>query len=65
MTDDKIAYAIKVMNDGRAWSCRAMPSTLGIGAMTDARWASFYESMAAVGVLPNGLTRGGPIRWNS
>jgi len=28
---------------------------LGIGAMTDARWAAFYQSMAAVGVYPKGL----------
>lgn len=29
--------------------------TLGIGAMTDARWARFYASMADVGVLPPGV----------
>jgi len=29
--------------------------TLGIGAMTDARWAAFYRSMASVGVYPQGL----------
>jgi NitT/TauT family transport system substrate-binding protein len=29
--------------------------TLGIGAMTDARWAEFYGSMADVGVYPKGL----------
>jgi NitT/TauT family transport system substrate-binding protein len=28
---------------------------LGIGAMTDARWAEFYGSMAEVGVYPKGL----------
>jgi NitT/TauT family transport system substrate-binding protein len=28
---------------------------LGIGAMTDARWTMFYQSMAAVGVYPKGL----------
>jgi NitT/TauT family transport system substrate-binding protein len=28
---------------------------LGIGAMTDARWATFYHSMADVGVYPKGL----------
>ena len=28
---------------------------LGIGAMTDARWAEFYHSMADVGVYPKGL----------
>jgi NitT/TauT family transport system substrate-binding protein len=29
--------------------------TLGIGAMTDARWAGFYTAMADVGVLPKGV----------
>ncbi len=28
--------------------------TLGIGAMTDARWSRFYKSMADVGVLAQG-----------
>ena len=42
MTDDKIAYAIKVMNEsGIVVSGDAL--TLGIGAMTDARWQRFYE----------------------
>jgi NitT/TauT family transport system substrate-binding protein len=29
--------------------------TLGIGAMTDARWDAFYRAMAAVGVYPAGI----------
>ncbi len=29
--------------------------TMGIGAMTDARWAEFYQSMAAVGVYKPGI----------
>ncbi len=29
--------------------------TLGIGAMTDARWQAFYRSMTAVGVYPPGI----------
>ena len=54
MSDDKIAYAIKVMNEsGMVRSGDA--TTLGIGAMTDERWARFYKSMAEVGVLPDGL----------
>jgi NitT/TauT family transport system substrate-binding protein len=54
MTDDKIAYAIKVMNEkGIALSGDAL--TLGIGGMTDARWLRFYNSMADVGVLPKGV----------
>lgn len=54
MTDDKIEYAIKVMNEnGIALSGDAL--TMGIGAMTDARWARFYTSMAEVGVVPKGV----------
>jgi NitT/TauT family transport system substrate-binding protein len=54
MSDDKIAYAIKVMNEsGMVLSGDAL--ALGIGAMTDARWLRFYNSMADVGVLPKGV----------
>lgn len=54
MTDDKIADAIKVMNEnGIVHSGDAL--TLGIGAMTDARWQRFCKSMAEVGVLPAGI----------
>jgi len=54
MSDDKIAYAIKVMNEkGIVMSGDAL--TLGVGAMTDARWSSFYTAMADVGVLPKGI----------
>jgi NitT/TauT family transport system substrate-binding protein len=54
MSDEKIAYAIatmrqhKLADDGDA-------ATLGLGAMTAARWSSFYKEMAAVGALPAGL----------
>jgi NitT/TauT family transport system substrate-binding protein len=54
MTDDKIAYAIRVMNDkGIVRSGDALK--LGIGAMTDQRWKSFYQTMADAGVFPKGL----------
>ena len=54
MTDDKIAYAVEVMNErGIVLSGDALQ--LGIGAMTDARWQHFYESMVDVDVLPKGL----------
>ena len=54
MDDDKMAYALKVMNErGIVRSGDALK--LGIGAMTDARWKSFYETMAAAGVFPAGL----------
>ena len=54
MSDDKIAYAIRVMNEkGIVRSGDALK--LGIGAMTDPRWKSFYETMADAGVFPKGL----------
>ena len=53
-TDDRIAYAIKVLNrHGIVMSGDALAG--GIGAMSDARWKAFYESMADVDVLPRGL----------
>src|SRR5688572_26908357 len=54
MTDDKIAYAVKAMNDrGIVKSGDALK--LGIGAMTAQRWKSFYDTMAATGVFPKDL----------
>ncbi|HRJ67987.1 MAG TPA: ABC transporter substrate-binding protein [Beijerinckiaceae bacterium] len=54
MDDEKIEYAVKVMNErGIIQSGDAL--TLGVGAMTDARWKRFYETMAAVDVFPKGL----------
>jgi NitT/TauT family transport system substrate-binding protein len=53
-TDDRIAYAIKVLNErGIVLSGDALQG--GIGAMSDLRWKSFYESMVEVDVLPRGL----------
>jgi len=53
-TDDRIAYAIKVLNErGIVMSGDAVKG--GIGAMSDARWQGFYESMVDVEVLPKGL----------
>ena len=53
-TDDRIEYAIKVMNErGIVVSGDALQG--GIGAMTDARWQGFYQSMVDVDVLPRGL----------
>jgi NitT/TauT family transport system substrate-binding protein len=49
-----MAYALKVMNEkGIVRSGDALK--LGVGAMTDARWKSFYETMAGVGVFPPGF----------
>jgi NitT/TauT family transport system substrate-binding protein len=53
-TDDRIAYAIKVMNErGIVLSGDALKD--GVGAMSDRRWKDFYESMVDVGVLPKNL----------
>ncbi len=53
-TDDRIAYAIKVLNErGIVLSGDARKD--GIGAMSERRWKDFYESMVDVGVLPRGL----------
>lgn len=50
MTDDQIAYGIAKMKEyGIVVSGDA--ETLGIGAMTDERWKTFFESMASEGVL--------------
>ena len=40
---------------GKAASCCRAG---GIGAMSDARWQGFYESMVDVDVLPKGLNVG-------
>ena len=54
MDQEKIDYAVKVMNEkGIVLSGAAL--TLGIGAMTDARWASFYKTMTDAGVFPAGV----------
>lgn len=53
-TDDRIDYAIKVLNErGIVLSGEALRS--GIGAMSAERWKSFYDLMADVDVLPKGL----------
>ncbi len=54
MDQEKIDYAVKVMNEnGIVLSGDAL--ALGVGAMTDARWTSFYKTMADVGVFPAGV----------
>jgi NitT/TauT family transport system substrate-binding protein len=53
-TDDRIAYAVKVLNErGIVLSGDALKD--GIGAMSAVRWKDFYESMADVDVLPRGM----------
>ncbi|HKV14254.1 MAG TPA: ABC transporter substrate-binding protein [Reyranella sp.] len=53
-TDDRIRYAVKVMNErGIVLSGDALSS--GIGAMSDRRWQDFYRQMADVKVFPKGL----------
>jgi NitT/TauT family transport system substrate-binding protein len=54
MDDAKMAYAIRVMNEnGIVKSGEAL--TMGIGAMTEARWQRFYEGMRDVGLYPAGM----------
>ena len=54
MTDEKIAYAIKGMTEkGIVHSGDSLK--LGIGAMTDERWSTFYKDMNAAGVFPAGI----------
>jgi NitT/TauT family transport system substrate-binding protein len=49
MTDEQIAYGIeKIKEYGIVVSGEA--ETLGIGAMTDERWRSFYTTMAEAGI---------------
>ncbi|RZS86264.1 ABC transporter substrate-binding protein [Pigmentiphaga kullae] len=54
MTDEQIAFAISAMKE-RGLIDSGDAKRLGIGAMTDARWDHFYQSMVDVGVLPKGL----------
>ncbi|MBV1800173.1 ABC transporter substrate-binding protein [Siccirubricoccus sp. G192] len=54
MGEDVIAFGTRMMNEaGIVRSGDA--ATLGIGAMTEARWQSFHAAVAAVGVLPREL----------
>jgi NitT/TauT family transport system substrate-binding protein len=53
-TDELIAYAIAKMKQyGIVDSGDA--KTLGIGAMTDARWQSFFDVMSGEGLYPKGM----------
>ncbi len=64
MDDEKIAYALKVMNEkGIVRSGDALK--LGIGAMTDERWKRFYDTMADAGVFPKGIDVRRPTASNS
>ena len=54
MTDDLLAYAHDAMKrHGIVVSGDAI--TLGIGAMTDARWKDFFETMVKAGVFKASL----------
>jgi NitT/TauT family transport system substrate-binding protein len=54
MTDDVIAYGIAKMKEyGIVTSGDA--EKLGIGAMTEARWADFFQAMVKVGAYPADL----------
>jgi len=54
MTNERIDYAIRVMNEmGIVISGDA--ATLGIGAMSAARWQSFYNTTRDAGIYPAGM----------
>ena len=53
MTDDKIAYAIKVMRDADIVG-GGDAAKLGIGALNADRWNGFYKDMVDCGALPGG-----------
>ena len=54
ITDDQLAFSIAAMkSNGIVESGDA--KTLGIGAMTDARWKSFFETAVKAGVYPANL----------
>jgi NitT/TauT family transport system substrate-binding protein len=54
MTQERINYAVRVMNEmGIVMSGDAQ--SMGIGAMTDARWERFYNTMRDAGVYAPGL----------
>lgn len=54
MDDGKLAFALKVMNE-RGIVASGDATTLGIGAMTDARWKAIYDQTVAAGQFPAGL----------
>lgn len=64
MTDAQIAYSIAQMKAHRVVD-GGDAQTLGVGAMTDARMASFFDKMAKAGVVPAGLDyrRGYTLRF--
>jgi NitT/TauT family transport system substrate-binding protein len=54
MTDDNIAYAIRMLKEhGIIDSGDSLK--LGIGAMTDARWKEFHQAMVPTGMYPPDL----------
>jgi NitT/TauT family transport system substrate-binding protein len=54
MDQPKLDYAFKVMQErGIVRSGDALK--LGIGAMTDARWKAFYDTMTEAGTFPKGV----------
>ncbi|CAN5801889.1 ABC transporter substrate-binding protein [soil metagenome] len=54
MTDEKIAFAIDTMKKVRIFESDDAAKS-GLGAMSDARWKAFYDSMSAASALPAGL----------
>ena len=51
MTEDEIAYSIQAMKEHGIVDL-GDSKTLGIGAMTDERWARFFKVMVQAGLYP-------------
>jgi NitT/TauT family transport system substrate-binding protein len=54
ISDQQIAYSIRKMKESGVVDS-GDSKQFGIGAMTDARWEGFYQSLVAAGVLPAGI----------
>jgi NitT/TauT family transport system substrate-binding protein len=54
MTDELLAYSLGKMKEYGIVDS-GDTATLGIGAMTDARWKDFFDTMSAAGVFPRTL----------
>jgi len=54
MSDDQIAYSIQAMRSSGLVDSDDS-KRLGIGAMTDARWQNFYQTLVESGTAPAGL----------
>lgn len=54
MNDEFLAFGRKTLKERGVFDS-GDAAQMGIGAMTDARWKRFYDSMVAVGAMPAGI----------